>query len=264
MSKPRNVTVEGEVLAEVLSDDEAARLGELEQVIHDRITAFVEVGQALREIRDSRLYREEYASFEDYCKQAWDITRSYGYRLIDAAEVVAEMSTIVDTPLPTNESQAHALKDIEGPEAKAAAMQKASEDGPPTAAKIRAAAADVDPLLAERRRQQEERDRAKAEKAAREKAAKDEADRIMATRIAERRQHDPRVRAEHINQTVRGFLLSDAHTLLDVDPREAAESIPDGDEESALADADRLADWLETYRRHITDVATVTDLRSVK
>lgn len=129
-------TTTGEII-DRLDDDEAARLGELEQIISERITAFVEVGQALGEIRDSRLYREEHATFEDYCLKAWDITRSYGYRLIEAAEVVAEMSPIGDTPLPANEAQARALKDIPTAEAKAEVMREAAEDGPVTAKKIR-------------------------------------------------------------------------------------------------------------------------------
>lgn len=121
----------------------------------------------------------------------------------------------------------------------------------------------ADPALKLRQEQEEARARARAEKAAIEKAAKEDAEQTMANRIADRRQNDPRVRAEHIAQTVRGFLLSDAHTLLDINPAEAAESLAIGDEMSALADADRLASWLADFRSRLT-ADNVTDLRSVR
>ena len=49
-----------------IRDDE--RLAELEKVIAKGRKTFLEVGRALMEIRDTRLYRREYSGFEEYCQ----------------------------------------------------------------------------------------------------------------------------------------------------------------------------------------------------
>ena len=53
----------------------ADRLAECEAVIERGQQTFIEVGQALMEIRDSRLYRETHATFEAYCNERWGWTR---------------------------------------------------------------------------------------------------------------------------------------------------------------------------------------------
>jgi hypothetical protein len=65
----------------------------LEVVIERGMQTFVEVGNALREIRDARLYKQSHSSFEGYLRERWDISRARGYQLITAAKVVEEMST---------------------------------------------------------------------------------------------------------------------------------------------------------------------------
>ena len=49
-------------------------------------------GLALMEIRDGRLYRAEFGTFEEYCNQRWGWERAHAYRLIDAAQVVENVS----------------------------------------------------------------------------------------------------------------------------------------------------------------------------
>src|SRR6516162_2761361 len=89
-----------------IRDDE--RLAELEKVIAKGQKTFVEVGLALAEIRDMRLYKREYSGFAEYCQNKWGWNKSYAYYMIDSAEVVKalpeKVSTIVDT-----ESQAREL-----------------------------------------------------------------------------------------------------------------------------------------------------------
>lgn len=58
-----------------------------EQVIQRGKQAFVEVGNALRKIRDGRGYRFTHSTFEDYVEQRWGFSVSTGYRLMDASEV---------------------------------------------------------------------------------------------------------------------------------------------------------------------------------
>ncbi len=91
-----------------LALQERTRLDELEAVIERGLTTFVEVGRALSEVRDSRLYRERFDTFESYCDQRWSLSRPRAYQLIDAAHVAELVSTTVDTG-PKNEAQAREL-----------------------------------------------------------------------------------------------------------------------------------------------------------
>jgi hypothetical protein len=80
-----------------------SRLGELEGVIERGLATFVDVGAALLEIRDSRLYRESHATFEDYCRERWGLSTTFAYDIIISAKVVGQLSAIADTPLPRSE-----------------------------------------------------------------------------------------------------------------------------------------------------------------
>lgn len=109
-------TPEDEAEAETMEDDnlttsEESQLAELEAVIERGLQTFVEVGNALMEIRDGRLYRAEYGTFEDYCQDRWGIERRHAYRLIDAAQVVNNVSHGTQI-LPTSERQARPLTSL--------------------------------------------------------------------------------------------------------------------------------------------------------
>ncbi len=80
-----------------------------EQVIERGLATFVDVGQALMRIRDSRLYRDGYPSFEAYCRDRWGMDKVSAIRHITAAEVVVSIDTIADGPLPVNVGQAREL-----------------------------------------------------------------------------------------------------------------------------------------------------------
>lgn len=86
---------------------EQFRLSELETVIERGQQTFVEVGLALLEIRDSRLYRQQFSTFEDYCRERWGWSRRHVNRHIEAAEVSNVLGPI--GPIPTNEAQAREL-----------------------------------------------------------------------------------------------------------------------------------------------------------
>jgi hypothetical protein len=53
---------------------ESKRLASCEQVIQEGIDTFVDLGNALLEIRDGRLYRDEFHDFQTYCKESGDST----------------------------------------------------------------------------------------------------------------------------------------------------------------------------------------------
>lgn len=91
-----------------LSESEQNQLARLEETIERGLKTFVDVGTALIVVRDSRLYRQDYGTFEDYCQQRWGMQRKYAYKLIAAAEVVQNLSPIGDI-LPATESQARPL-----------------------------------------------------------------------------------------------------------------------------------------------------------
>jgi hypothetical protein len=94
-----------------LSAPERQRLAELEAVVERGLDTFAEVGRALLEIRDERLYRETHGTFEAYLRQRWGMSRRRGYQLIDAARV----STVVDTaglPAPPSERVARELAPV--------------------------------------------------------------------------------------------------------------------------------------------------------
>lgn len=125
----------------VLTGTELDRLSTLEATIGAGLRTFVEVGTALAEVRDARLYRVEWDSFEAYCQARWRLTRKRAYDLMAGAEVVASLSPIGDTPAPANEAQARELAKVE-PEHRAEVWQRAvaETDGKPTAAAVERAA----------------------------------------------------------------------------------------------------------------------------
>jgi hypothetical protein len=85
------------------------RLIHLETLIETEHRCFYKIGKALKEVRDDRLYRLHlFDSFESYLRKRWDMSRSQGYRLISAAKVIDNLSSIGDK-LPENEAQLRPL-----------------------------------------------------------------------------------------------------------------------------------------------------------
>jgi hypothetical protein len=109
------------------------------EMLEKGLTPFIDVGQALAEIRDKGLYRTSYRTFEAYCKERWGMSWQRAFQLVSAAKVVGnietEMSTWVDRSgqgeseietlgphLPTTEKQVRPLARLSG-------EQQAEEDG---------------------------------------------------------------------------------------------------------------------------------------
>ena len=88
-----------------------------------------EVGNALKDIRDRRLYRESHARFEDYSQAKWDIGRNYANKKIAAAVIIKNVGTTVPIK-PTSERQARPLIAIDDPEEQAEAWERAVETAP--------------------------------------------------------------------------------------------------------------------------------------
>jgi hypothetical protein len=54
-------------------------------------TAFARVGKILKQIRDERLYRAEFPTFEEFTKQTFSRGRDYAYKLIAAYDLAQEL-----------------------------------------------------------------------------------------------------------------------------------------------------------------------------
>lgn len=76
-------------------------LAQLKQIITRNLTATLEAGLALKEIRERELWRDEADSFQAFCIDNWGVTRQRAYQLIGAAVVIEQLpasaSTAVDS-----------------------------------------------------------------------------------------------------------------------------------------------------------------------
>ena len=106
----------------------------------------MEVGTALLEISDRRLYRETHSTFEEYCRDKWKVTARRAYQLCEAAEVVKALPENVNNcshSLIQNEGQARELARVPV-ENRVAVLEAAGDNGKVTAATIRQAYADTE------------------------------------------------------------------------------------------------------------------------
>lgn len=94
--------------------EQRERLNKLVATINDNMRNFYKVGRALKEILNKRLYRDNYDTFDDFCKNYLNIDRSYVYRQIAASEVINNLSPNGDIPL--NESQVRPLTKLKASE----------------------------------------------------------------------------------------------------------------------------------------------------
>lgn len=141
-----------------LTGPEMDRLAMCEEVIERGLATFVDVGMALLEVRDSRLYRLAYPTFEAYCEARWNMSRSRAHRLIEAAGVASNL--LPTGNIPANERTARELARLE-PAAQREVWQAAVEsapDGKITAAHVRETAAAI------KREQRAEREAERAER----------------------------------------------------------------------------------------------------
>ena len=118
-----------------LSPQESYDFCLLEQRIKKGLNTFIEVGVALMEIRERKLYRLRHERFQDYCRERWGIKRAHAYRLISAVEVLDNLSPTGDTP--KTERQVRPLTTLTDPDDQRAAWQAASEAAASEGRKVR-------------------------------------------------------------------------------------------------------------------------------
>jgi hypothetical protein len=90
-----------------LDQEQRRELIRLESEIEWAAKSFVHIGEALQKIREGRLYRETDRTFEEYCKNRWQMGWNICYKLMAAAEVSRILCTIVQKPI--TESQCRPL-----------------------------------------------------------------------------------------------------------------------------------------------------------
>ena len=122
--------IEKEALGATLSAEERENLAQCEAVVQRGLQTFLDVGQALLSIRDGRLYRGTHDTFETYCRERWGMARQRAYQLIDAAQVVRNVSTVVDI-VPANERQARPLTRLPDPAQQREVWREVVAEGQP-------------------------------------------------------------------------------------------------------------------------------------
>lgn len=127
-----------------LATAEQDTLARCEAVIGEGLQTYIEVGRAMAIIRDDKLYRQHYDTWEEYCVDRWGMSRQRAYQLIDASQVADDLSTIVDT---SEIPESHMRVIAKAPPAdRPRVIERADEirgDKPRTAKHIEQAAAEI-------------------------------------------------------------------------------------------------------------------------
>lgn len=135
-----------------LTRAEEIALADCEERIERGLKTFIEVGQSLAVIRENRLYRAGYETFETYCQGRWGFNRHRASQLITAVDVVTNV-TNAGLPAPANEGQARELARV--PEQERAEVWRETVErtnGKPTATAVREVSEE------QRKRAEEQRD----------------------------------------------------------------------------------------------------------
>jgi len=113
LKKKVEKAAEAKKASQALSVQEVRKLAECEKAIQENNNSFFLAGKALLEIRDGKLHKAEFTSFNKYCEGRWGSSGSHARRLIDAYRLVttlrSEIPRIGGGRLPRNEFQARLI-----------------------------------------------------------------------------------------------------------------------------------------------------------
>lgn len=126
-----------------LTPAEIHDLQSCEEIIERGKKTFVEVGLALAEIRERKLYKRDFNTFEAYCQQRWGWSHQRTSQLINSAAVVQRLPEKVATMVAKSERAVREVAKVE-PSKREEVIQKAASTGPVTARKIAEAARSVE------------------------------------------------------------------------------------------------------------------------
>jgi len=94
-----------------------------EQIETNVLKAWYDNGLLLREIRDDKLYKKKYGTFEEYADQRWGWSGRHAYRMIEASERFQAIENVTKNGsfghkiLPSNEAQVRPLTELSDAEA---------------------------------------------------------------------------------------------------------------------------------------------------
>jgi hypothetical protein len=134
---------DGAITPEPLTPLEVERLDQLEEIIAKDVQTFIEVGEALNEVFEFKLYRANHANFNDYCHQRWGISYRHARRLMDAADVAKDIKGDQLVTF-TSESQLRPIVRLETEQRPEAWAEATKDDPNPTAEKVEAAVQTVE------------------------------------------------------------------------------------------------------------------------
>jgi hypothetical protein len=130
-----------------LTTTESTRKKALIATVKAAIDSIGEGGNALLELRDSRLYRDTHGDFDTFCQDVFGKTKTHINRLIDAAEVARDLTPIGVTP---KESHLRELKSVE-PAQRDSVFREAVESSPKKNGKPHVTAKHVQKVVAKRK-----------------------------------------------------------------------------------------------------------------
>tara|TARA_R110002073_G_scaffold177188_9_gene335141 strand:+ start:4058 stop:4912 length:855 start_codon:yes stop_codon:yes gene_type:complete len=127
----------------VITQGEAERLKKLERIVDKGKRTFIEVGNALKELRDGKLYRQTHRTFESYCEERFGFKRQQAYRFIEASEVVENVSHGGQISSERAAREVAKAPPEKQQEVVTKAIETAEKTGKPVTAKLMAAARDA-------------------------------------------------------------------------------------------------------------------------
>jgi len=123
-----------------LSEQSLLTLEECEKIIDAGIKSFMQIGQALEEIKRNKLYLEAgYATYNEYCQQRWQFTPQHSNRLIQAYRLqkIFESEPMGSFDVPESERQLRELQYSDDPVELWKEAQRQTGEQQPTASQIK-------------------------------------------------------------------------------------------------------------------------------
>jgi hypothetical protein len=92
MSADSESSLDNAIEQPILSEEERKLFAEHQRFITQARFSGTEAGKRLSEIRDRKLYRERFRTFEGFCRTRWNLSKRRAQKLIEEAEVLNQPS----------------------------------------------------------------------------------------------------------------------------------------------------------------------------
>jgi hypothetical protein len=130
---PKTSTTKPARKVKPLSASEKEIFERMEGVVQSHLESFSKAGDALVAIRDGRLYRETHGTFEDYCRERWEMSKTQANRLISAAAVIHNIEKVKESKDIAEHLSESAVRPLTGltPAQQQKVIRKVVEQAPP-------------------------------------------------------------------------------------------------------------------------------------